>query len=348
MSVYQSSRLCWPAGFGQPRLARSKSENDAKLRDLRHHFLAKKKNTYQGTSDRSANPRPRYYNSALYPRTFLLNLHFNTMTMKHLFLLFLTVSLQQISYGFLQVSTPRKHGGNLPPTASSTIMMAASTLVQRSNLKDGDQAMKEQDSLVAIPPRPLEQNWWPVVALTALDSSRPNAIKVLGKDLVIFKSDSTLEDDDSSSWTVLDDRCSHRFAPLSEGRVIPLSSNQNSEQEEEIENCSSGDGGSCGIQCAYHGWEFDSTGTCAKVPQDPSKTNKARSIQTYPCRVAAGMVWIWSDPDTYSTIGRDIALPINPLLQKVVEQFGPASCYMRDLPYGMEILGEPRSTLDLF
>ena len=53
MSVYQSSRLCWPAGFGQPKLARSKSENDAKLRDLRHHFLAKKKHIPSARHKRS-------------------------------------------------------------------------------------------------------------------------------------------------------------------------------------------------------------------------------------------------------------------------------------------------------
>ena len=34
--------------------------------------------------------------------------------------------------------------------------------------------------------RPLTQNWWPVSLLTALDKSKPNAIELLGKKLVLW------------------------------------------------------------------------------------------------------------------------------------------------------------------
>ena len=34
--------------------------------------------------------------------------------------------------------------------------------------------------------RPLTQNWWPVSLLTALDISKPNAIELLGKKLVLW------------------------------------------------------------------------------------------------------------------------------------------------------------------
>lgn len=34
--------------------------------------------------------------------------------------------------------------------------------------------------------RPLTQNWWPVSLLTALDESKPNAIELLGKKLVLW------------------------------------------------------------------------------------------------------------------------------------------------------------------
>ena len=34
--------------------------------------------------------------------------------------------------------------------------------------------------------RPLTQNWWPVSLLTTLDESKPNAIELLGKKLVLW------------------------------------------------------------------------------------------------------------------------------------------------------------------
>ena len=34
--------------------------------------------------------------------------------------------------------------------------------------------------------RPLTQNWWPVSLLTALDKTKPNAIELLGKKLVLW------------------------------------------------------------------------------------------------------------------------------------------------------------------
>jgi nitrite reductase/ring-hydroxylating ferredoxin subunit len=82
--------------------------------------------------------------------------------------------------------------------------------------------------------RPFHQNWWPICALNALDTSKPNGLQVLGKHLVAVWNQA------DSTWTVLDDRCSHRFAPLSEGRVL---------HPEAGSQCPSS------VQCAYHGWQ---------------------------------------------------------------------------------------------
>ena len=113
-------------------------------------------------------------------------------------------------------------------------------------LSDSEQ---ENDEL-----RPFHQNWWPVAAIASLDKDRPNPITVLGKSLVVFH--------DGSSWRVLDDFCSHRFAPLSEGRVVPAPALGNNDDKQETSSCRQNY-----IQCAYHGWEFDSHGVCTRVPQ---------------------------------------------------------------------------------
>jgi phenylpropionate dioxygenase-like ring-hydroxylating dioxygenase large terminal subunit len=168
--------------------------------------------------------------------------------------------------------------------------------------------------------RPFHQNWWPVSALNALDTSKPNGLLVLGKHLVAVWNQA------DASWTVLDDRCSHRFAPLSEGRVL------HPEAGSQAASC---------VQCAYHGWQFESTtGQCTTVPQQPEKVNKARPVLSYPTRERAGLLWVWTDPATATTLSTTIPLPVDPLLDRYIDHVGNDAVYMRDLPYGMEILGE--------
>ena len=65
---------------------------------------------------------------------------------------------------------------------------------------------------------------------------------------------------------------------------------------------------------------------------------------SYPATERAGLLWVWTDPDT-RTLSTTVPLPVDPLLDRYIDHFGNDSCYMRDLPYGMEILGE--NLLDL-
>eukprot|EP00523_Entomoneis_sp_CCMP467_P005697 CAMPEP_0168764200 /NCGR_PEP_ID=MMETSP0724-20121128/24753_1 /TAXON_ID=265536 /ORGANISM="Amphiprora sp., Strain CCMP467" /LENGTH=582 /DNA_ID=CAMNT_0008813421 /DNA_START=92 /DNA_END=1840 /DNA_ORIENTATION=+ len=196
----------------------------------------------------------------------------------------------------------------------SNIELQSSLSVDRvSDDKAATTTSKEEESKGI---RPLHQNWWPVVTVDSLKEDRPNQIRVLGKPLVTYFNQKDEE------WKVLDDMCSHRFAPLSEGRVL----NGN-------------------LQCAYHGWCFDSSGTCTRVPQQPDRVDKAKPVQSYAVKKDLGILWVWMDPETLDSIGNKIRLPIDPLLRKCYEGSGDTYCFMRDLPYGMEILGE--NLLDL-
>lgn len=173
--------------------------------------------------------------------------------------------------------------------------------------------------------RPLHQNWFPVSIITALQDDRPNAIELLGQKLVLFY------DAETSKWKCLADRCSHRFAPLSEGRVVPGSEIN----EKDTTAAASGGCSGCTIQCAYHGWEFSTEGKCTRVPQQsPSQggvdEKRAAPVPAYPVREEAGMVWVWSNPDpnTWAT-AEDVVLPISPLVRKYHEKFGANACFMR-------------------
>lgn len=87
--------------------------------------------------------------------------------------------------------------------------------------------------------------------------------KLLGEPIVFFR-------DGAGAAVALSNRCPHRFAPLSMGRLI--------------------DGKR--IQCAYHGVEFDCSGKCVHIPgQDRIPDNAG--VRRYPLAERWGCVWIW-------------------------------------------------------
>ncbi len=72
----------------------------------------------------------------------------------------------------------------------------------------------------------------------------------------------------------LEDRCPHRFAPLSLGTR-------------------EGDA----IQCAYHGLTFNSAGQCIRNPY-ASKIPNGAQVKSFPVQERYGIVWIWAgQPD---------------------------------------------------
>ena len=58
-----------------------------------------------------------------------------------------------------------------------------------------------------------ESQWYPLSPLRDLDKKVPNQVKLLSMDLVVWYHYST------ATWQIFQDRCPHRLAPLSEGRI---------------------------------------------------------------------------------------------------------------------------------
>ena len=96
------------------------------------------------------------------------------------------------------------------------------------------------------------KQWYPVAVIDLLDTSKPHPTQLLGVDLVVWK-------DGDGKWSVFEDKCPHRLAPLSEGRVE--------------------DDGT--LLCAYHAWRFDETGTCVDMPQASTPEEEARVCLLY-------------------------------------------------------------------
>ncbi len=115
--------------------------------------------------------------------------------------------------------------------------------------------------------------FWYIACESSALTDKPRAITILGTPLVLFRTK-------GGKPGALLDRCPHRNVPLSIGAVVGER-----------------------IQCGYHGWEFDTQGTCQLVPglcTEPEA--KGRRAERYPIAEQDGFVWVFMtpnvDPDT--------------------------------------------------
>jgi phenylpropionate dioxygenase-like ring-hydroxylating dioxygenase large terminal subunit len=120
----------------------------------------------------------------------------------------------------------------------------------------------------------ISQYWHPLVELDAVKDG-PVRTELLGEPLVVFL-------DEAGDPAVLQDLCVHRGAPLSMGTA------RNGL-----------------ITCPYHGWTYNGSGQCVRIPAlRPGKTiPRAARIVTYRCAVRYGLVWgaleepVWPIPE---------------------------------------------------
>jgi vanillate O-demethylase monooxygenase subunit len=69
----------------------------------------------------------------------------------------------------------------------------------------------------------------------------------------------------------IEDRCAHRFAPLSMGKIV----------------------GGDRIQCPYHGLEFDGTGACVRNPHGTKNIPPRARVKSYPAVEKHKAIWLW-------------------------------------------------------
>lgn len=107
------------------------------------------------------------------------------------------------------------------------------------------------------------RNVWYVAGFSS-ELLRGNHIgrKLLGEPVVIFRTA-------SGAVGAIEDRCCHRAMPLSWGQVTEES-----------------------IRCRYHGFEFDATGACTRIPGCQKIPANAR-VRSYPVVEKDLVVWIW-------------------------------------------------------
>jgi len=109
----------------------------------------------------------------------------------------------------------------------------------------------------------IEKSFWHPVGILGDLAGGPHAVVVLGEDVVVWQAPGGAH----QAWA---DRCPHRGTKLSLGHVV---------------------GGR--LECAYHGWQFDTGGQCMLVPALPDFVPPpGQRACTYATRQAYGLLWV--------------------------------------------------------
>jgi phenylpropionate dioxygenase-like ring-hydroxylating dioxygenase large terminal subunit len=107
----------------------------------------------------------------------------------------------------------------------------------------------------------LRNTWYAAAWADEVSAERPFARTLLDEPLVFYR-------DGAGHPVAFVDRCPHRFAPLSKGKLIGEA-----------------------IQCPYHGLQFGSNGRCTHNPH--GSIPPTAKLTGYPLLERYGLIWIW-------------------------------------------------------
>ncbi len=122
---------------------------------------------------------------------------------------------------------------------------------------------------------------WVAVALSHKVRRKPVKIWFNSLPVVLFRTNDGVQ--------AMHDRCPHRFAPLSDGKIVNNA-----------------------IACPYHGWEFGTGGLCEAIPGHLGKLPTIR-VKSYAVTEADGVIFIAdgqpdAPPHTHPVTDSDIAI----------------------------------------
>lgn len=169
-------------------------------------------------------------------------------------------------------------------------------------------------------------------AITSKSNSNPVSVKVCEKNYVLWK-------DVSNKIQAFPDRCPHRGAKLSQGKVINNT-----------------------LQCPYHGWCFRTDGRCIRVPQlnvssDIPDVCNIASLRTH---VHDGIVWMspdgaefknddltWSNQDMYLVTDSELHANYH-FVHQIENLLDPAHIhFVHNGVQGREVNASPIKVIDI-
>jgi phenylpropionate dioxygenase-like ring-hydroxylating dioxygenase large terminal subunit len=111
--------------------------------------------------------------------------------------------------------------------------------------------------------------WYAILESNQIkQNNKPHPFKRMGKELVFWR-------DQQGKLAVLLDRCPHRSAKLSPGKIVDDN-----------------------IQCRFHGFQYNTHGEIQVIPANGRNGPKPAIFQCQPFVVqeAHGLVWFWNVP----------------------------------------------------
>lgn len=140
-------------------------------------------------------------------------------------------------------------------------------------------ALKHSQSPVHPSDRFIRNAWYVAMWSSDLEPGKLFPRTIVNEPLVFYRKE-------DGGVAAITDRCSHRFAPLSMGKLMP------------------GDR----VQCIYHGLEFAPNGQCVKNPHGNCMIPPTSHIKAYTVVERHSLVWIWmgdrpADPSTIPNYG---------------------------------------------
>jgi 5,5'-dehydrodivanillate O-demethylase len=141
----------------------------------------------------------------------------------------------------------------------------------------------------------MRRYWHPVAGASELDERPTKAVKLLGEELVLYKSL-------AGTYGLLESHCPHRKASLEYG--MPETA---------------------GLRCCYHGWLFDERGNCLEQPAEPDYSMFMTKVKAraYPVQELGGLLWAYLGPEP---------APLLPRYDLLVDEPGLRDIGVIDLP----------------
>lgn len=120
------------------------------------------------------------------------------------------------------------------------------------------------------------RRYWLPVGLSADLGDRPRLVRVLGEDLVLFRTP-------SGEVGLMEAVCAHRGASLVYGCIEKS-----------------------GLRCRYHGWLYDASGRCIEQPGETSRAAREEKVRqkAYPTQELGGLVFTYMGPSPAPALPR--------------------------------------------
>lgn len=122
--------------------------------------------------------------------------------------------------------------------------------------------------------------WYPVGWVSQLTAGNVMPVKIWQQAIALYR-------DENGQIHALEDACPHKGVALHKGKVQ-----------------------GCHLTCPYHGWEFNGSGECVRIPYLPENQKLPRAkARSYPVQEKYNLIWIFPGEPTQAATIEPLKIP---------------------------------------